>query len=333
MELVPKYSVIVPIYNAEATLQHCVDSILAQTYINFELILVNDGSTDSSQVIINQYATLDPRIRTIHKPNGGVSSARNAALDIARGNYVTFIDSDDYINKFYLEKFDIINPDSDELVIASASIIDKFGNLIKRIRIGHQFDIPLSIEEGFVLGRLLYFGFSWGKLYNTETVKKYNIKFPEDLSFKEDLIFMLEYLKYCSKIRFIGNIGYKYYVHIGSLSTTKHTADVLIKSTQHIISSAFIKKHSQNDGIQDCMKDYLRLCMREILESIYSDKNINFRKRLSILRMARLLMYNGKIHPTEYRSDKILRIMFRMKLFISYDLIQYFLYFFRKRLD
>ena len=91
------YSIIVPVYNAEATLNRCVDSILAQTYRNFELILVDDGSRDRSAEIIDQYASADPRVIAIHKLNGGVSSARNAGLDRATGDYVAFIDADDYI--------------------------------------------------------------------------------------------------------------------------------------------------------------------------------------------------------------------------------------------
>lgn len=91
------YSIIVPVYNAEKTLRRCIDSILAQTYPNFELILVDDGSKDSSATIIDEYASKDSRIIPIHQPNGGVSSARNAGLDNAYGDYVVFIDADDYI--------------------------------------------------------------------------------------------------------------------------------------------------------------------------------------------------------------------------------------------
>ena len=90
-------SVIVPVYNAEKTLRRCVDSILAQTFEDFELILINDGSKDQSGDICDEYAAKDPRVKTVHKTNGGVSSARNAGLCIAQGEYIAFIDSDDYI--------------------------------------------------------------------------------------------------------------------------------------------------------------------------------------------------------------------------------------------
>ena len=99
----PKISVIVPVYKAEKYLHRCVDSILAQTFTDFELLLINDGSPDNSGVICDEYAQKDNRIRVFHKENGGVSSARNIGLDNAKGEWITFIDSDDYIEQGYFE--------------------------------------------------------------------------------------------------------------------------------------------------------------------------------------------------------------------------------------
>ena len=95
----PKISIIVPIYNVEKYLDKCIKSILNQSFEDFELILVNDGSTDSCGVICDKYKKLDGRITVIHKANGGLSSARNAGIDIARGEYIGFVDSDDYIHE------------------------------------------------------------------------------------------------------------------------------------------------------------------------------------------------------------------------------------------
>lgn len=93
----PLISVIVPVYNAEKFLNRCVESILAQTYSNLEVILVDDGSPDCCGVICDEFAAKDPRIRVIHQENGGLSAARNAALDVCNGDYIAFVDSDDYI--------------------------------------------------------------------------------------------------------------------------------------------------------------------------------------------------------------------------------------------
>ena len=97
--MTPKISVIVPVYNTEKYLRRCIDSVLAQTYQDFELLLIDDGSKDSSGAICDEYAAKDARVRVFHKENGGVSSARNLGLDNARGEWVTFVDSDDYIEK------------------------------------------------------------------------------------------------------------------------------------------------------------------------------------------------------------------------------------------
>lgn len=97
-----KISVIVPVYNAEKYLRRCVGSILAQTFTDFELLLVDDGSTDASGAICDEYASADARVRVFHKPNGGVSSARNLGLDNARGEWIAFADADDYLFKHFL---------------------------------------------------------------------------------------------------------------------------------------------------------------------------------------------------------------------------------------
>ena len=93
----PKITVIIPVYNAESTLRRCLDSILAQTFTDFECLLINDGSKDRSGEICEEYANKDSRVRVFHKENGGVSSARNVGLDNARGEWITFCDSDDTV--------------------------------------------------------------------------------------------------------------------------------------------------------------------------------------------------------------------------------------------
>ena len=100
----PKVSIIVPIYNVKPYLKECLDSILVQTFSDFELILVDDGSTDGSERLADSYALSDPRVKVVYKENGGLSSARNAGLDLACGEYIYFVDSDDYIEPDTLER-------------------------------------------------------------------------------------------------------------------------------------------------------------------------------------------------------------------------------------
>ena len=107
-------SIIIPVYNASLTLRHCVDSIISQSFFDWELILINDGSTDDSGFLCDEYANIDSRISVIHKTNGGVSSARNIGLDLAKGEWITFIDSDDYVSIDYLQAIE--NTQSDMVI-------------------------------------------------------------------------------------------------------------------------------------------------------------------------------------------------------------------------
>ena len=117
-------SVVVPIYNVENYIKKCVDSILSQTYKNLEIILVDDGSPDNCPQICDEYAQKDNRIKVIHKENGGLSDARNAGIDISKGKFITFIDSDDYIEKDYVEVlYNSIKENASDMAIGSHKAI------------------------------------------------------------------------------------------------------------------------------------------------------------------------------------------------------------------
>lgn len=122
MQHPPKYSIIVPVYNAENTLDLCIKSILGQDFKDFELILINDGSKDNSLQVLREYEKKDTRILVIDKPNGGVSSARNAGLDIAKGDYIVFIDADDYIDYDFLCTFNQYDAD---VIICGYKVYDR----------------------------------------------------------------------------------------------------------------------------------------------------------------------------------------------------------------
>lgn len=118
--MTPYISVIIPVYNAEATLKKCVDSVLMQQYADFEVILVDDGSKDGSFQICDEYAREDSRVTVIHKENGGVSSARNAALEIAKGERILFLDADDYLDKSF---FNGVKESTEDLLIRGISFL------------------------------------------------------------------------------------------------------------------------------------------------------------------------------------------------------------------
>lgn len=142
------FSVIIPVYNVEKYMHQCVKSVLEQTYTNFEIILVNDGSTDGSGKICDEYGSENEKIKVIHKKNGGLSSARNSALKVASGDYVLFVDSDDYIARNSLEKFqDIIKEKKPEVIAAYSNKFTEDGNVTQGMPYRKNMDEILNGKE------------------------------------------------------------------------------------------------------------------------------------------------------------------------------------------
>ena len=184
----PLITVIIPVYNAEKYLERCVRSVTGNTYSNLEIICVNDGSSDNSLSVLEKLATDDSRIRIIDKPNGGVSTARNAGLDAATGEYVAFIDSDDWIHDSY---FSILMKEAQDSNsdITIASYVDVYGDDTSgssvRVSAPEHVHTALAAE---VMARDGYFRRSvWGRIYKREVVA--DKRFPLEIHFGEDLIY------------------------------------------------------------------------------------------------------------------------------------------------
>lgn len=194
----PKVSIIIPVYNAEIQLRRCISSVLLQQYEDFELILVDDGSTDASGAICDEYAQKDSRVRVIHKANGGVSAARNDAIASAQGEYLQFLDSDDWIT-----------PDATRLLVATAKntdcdlVVADFYR-VQGERVSRKGDIAkegvLTREEyaAYMMQNpaLFYYGVLWNKLYKRRIVVEHGLKMNEEIRYCEDFLFNLEYMCY-----------------------------------------------------------------------------------------------------------------------------------------
>lgn len=200
-------SVIVPVYNAEKTLNQCVDSILSQKYKDFELLLINDGSQDRSGEICDEYALKDNRVRVFHQTNKGVSAARNVGLNNMCGEFVTFCDSDDWVEDTWLS--DYINNHIGEDILYQNSIWHN-KNIIKKrtVQIENNIDKKTAIA---LLYKYNTIGYIWSALFKKEIIEKYNIRFPHNYAYREDYIFVLNYCKYVSSIRILSNTNYHYY--------------------------------------------------------------------------------------------------------------------------
>lgn len=227
----PLISIIVPVYNAENTLNRCVDSILNQTFHSWELLLVDDGSIDRSDKICDQYASKDNRIKVFHKKNGGVSSARNMGLDHATGSWVIFVDSDDFIDTTFFCTF--VKSQLCDLYVAGIKFINKTSILLPP-------EGCINIEDVTELDILLnklYFTVSWGKVYRNDIIQQNKIRFNINLKIGEDTDFVLRYLLFTNKIRLISKPLY-YFFNDEKGKMTKYT----LTADEFIIHTISIKK-------------------------------------------------------------------------------------------
>lgn len=227
----PKISVIVPVYNAEKTLHKCIDSILGQSYKDWELLLIDDGSTDASATICDEYAQLDNRIRVFHKQNGGVSSARNIGLDNAEGEWITFVDSDDYIVDAVLENILSFHED---IILFSFLIESKNGKIEENI-LKNQFctkeNISVYLSENIIE---LIFRVPWSKFFKKKIISE--LRFDESIPIGEDTIFVLNYLSACKTMRICAG---KFYVWRNDLLLYKEKYGLTIEKSTYILFNIY----------------------------------------------------------------------------------------------
>ena len=215
-EPAPKISVIVPVYKVEKYLPECIESVLAQTFPDFEMILVDDGSPDNSGAICDDYAARDPRIRVFHKENGGVSSARNLGLDHARGEWIAFVDSDDTVGEKYLEHLWGDGPAAGTLIFSGLTYLDEKGRETRRLQFAAG---TRPVREAFREEQLYRCGYPFSKLYDARVVARERLRFDPEISMAEDMILMADYLRFASSVVFRADSSdYRYWFRSGSLS-------------------------------------------------------------------------------------------------------------------
>lgn len=241
----PKVSIIIPIYNAEAHLNRCIDSVLKQDFEDFELILMDDGSKDSSGSICDEYAAGDSRVRVVHKENSGVSDTRNQAISLARGEYLQFLDSDDWIT-----------PDATGLFVRTAvehgcdMVISDFYRVVGE-RLSHKGDIQedgLLTREEFAVCMMekpadFYYGVLWNKLYRRDIIVEYGLCMDKDISWCEDFIFNMEYIRHVKTVYALRVPIYYYVKTPGSLVSqgTSISKTIRMKSTVFKCYNEFYK--------------------------------------------------------------------------------------------
>lgn len=306
-----KISIIVPIYNSEKHLKKCLDSIINQTYKSLEIILVDDGSTDSSGKIADEYKRLDERVKVIHKKNDGVSIARNVGLTVSSGDYVGFVDSDDWIeSKMYETLLDIIIEKKVDISICNLFFQDENGNDLEK------FDYDDGYLNFSTLIKQMFFsrsiqGYTCNKLYKASLLKEKNVLFNNNIFVLEDDLFNIEILsKNIESTAFYSNKRlYHYIKHESSVSNRKFNEKNL---------SYFV----------------VRIREVELLENLKLDVNYLKLDYCSAFIRAKILMKKYKIKKTKLYYDLLEQywkykseIKFNnlnLKLKIKYIIVKYF---------
>lgn len=321
--MTPTISVIVPVYNAEEYLDKCINSILNQSFSDFELLLVDDGSTDNSGAICNTYAQKDSRIRVFDKENGGVSSARNIGLDNAIGEWISFIDADDHIGKNYLQDFVKVGLNKEELIVQE---LVKDGKIKKSYDYGNWSleDIEILLNNNDIFSN----GFPFCKLYNLAVIKENFLKFNKNLRFCEDLVFYLEYISYIKSIKFINHASYFYTIHESSATakTFSYEQYVLVLSEVQKKSEKIVpaKRWDEFNQIQNILGMLFFLA----LVSLFSkENNYSFKVRIRKLRQ---LAENDRFYLIKFyiqkRSTKKIELFFYKQILKGKYKIVSFLY-------
>lgn len=317
----PLISVIVPVYKVEAYLPQCLDSICGQTYQNLEILLVDDGSPDRCGEICDQYAARDSRIRVLHKQNGGLSDARNTALDIASGQYVVFVDSDDRIERDLFQNVMELLPF--QVAVYGCTKISEEGSVLEVVPACERskqisfHDDPALIEY---LLKTSLFGYAWNKIYNIDAIGNTRFK---SIPQREDLIFNLEIMRRLSSVSLSPSCGYYYLIRNTSLLRGRYSGKI------PEIDAALQEMTSIHPDFSICMnrkctnfilKTYLLDCMQKYVFSNPSPSALQKKEHI------RQLFANREIRKTiQYSSDETALFRF-FSICIKFNLPMVFFY-------
>ena len=252
----PKLSVIIPVYNAQEHLHKCVDSVLNQTENDIEIILVNDGSKDESGVICDEYSQTDNRIKVIHQKNQGVSAARNNALAVASGDYIGFVDSDDYIHPEMFEKMFKTAQDTQAEVVMCDALTVYDNGINETDTITQLPNDAILTKKTFTPSILMEMaGAVWRCIYKNKLINANQISFPNGIKFSEDRIFNIYAFGFADKIAYTKEPFYYRYVNLKSAVHRFHSDYFEAYKKAKVATHEAIKSAWNND--EEYQKAYL----------------------------------------------------------------------------
>jgi len=271
----PDISIIIPVYNGERYIHRCLDSIIVQGNVSFEIIVVNDGSIDSSIIILEEYQNSYPNIiKIISQKNGGIANARNNGIKEIKGKYLMFMDQDDYIDPDYLfTLFSQIENGHFDVILSGCRMVDS-SNAIRRV---WRLDDSMDAKEGAKYKIMA----PWAKIYRTDLIKNNNVEFFDN-NIGEDIVFNIRVYSVTQNIKVIDYIGYNWYLNCDSFS---HTAQIGLR-LNFISLIEELLGYVINDGKKDIYMEYFifkRICEYLIKNGRGGDKDIFLKNYIELM--------------------------------------------------
>lgn len=317
-------SVIIPVYNVKDYVDRCVNSIINQTYKNIEIILVDDGSTDGSGKLCDKIKERDKRIKVLHKENGGLGSARNHGYNNSIGDYILFLDSDDYIELDTIQKMIEYKDDYDIVCCGFNRVDEETKKVYSEEMIKLPFD-ELEIDDKNIMHATFLSPSGWGKLFKRDLIN--GIEFSSNKKAIEDTLFYLEVIPKVKKIKFIKEVLWHYMVRKDSLimSITEEKAD-LFENDLIIIKSKYIdNKYSQKQFDFLTIAVFVHDCI-SIPSRLYNNKSVDICKRLKHIKQYmntnfpnwKNVKFNIKGQLFKNIAIHVLRFMYKINIFIVF---------------
>lgn len=289
-----KISVIVPVYNVEAYLSTTLQSLCAQAYDNLEIICINDGSTDGSLEILQDYAQRDARIQIIDQPNGGVSAARNAGLAQCRGTWVSFIDADDRVSSDCYQKLSKHLSASIQMLCFTAEIVyddDAYKSVALEISSSRINACHLAGELELNNCMRLNIPHSiWNKIYRRDIIERYHIRFPVGIRLGEDMVFHMNYIIFVKKAYFMSDVLYYYMQREGSAMAQSRARGKAFAHEMLYVSSRIMGFHCKHRLLREHIYFVLKLSEINFLNAFFSAAYAQ-RAGIALHRMCQIMLF------------------------------------------
>lgn len=290
-------AIVIPFYNGEKYIEQCLNSLINQTYENIAIYCIDDGSTDNSKNIVQKFMKADERIKYYYKENGGVSSARNAGINMVKSKWITFVDVDDTLPENAIQNFISENMNNFDIIIGKTNIVKK-GNITtsknlyeKSHEIMNKNEIYESIFYNKNFTKYTYLDLPFSKLYSTDFIKKNNISFSIGLKYGEDVIFNIKAVCKAKKIKFENKVVYNYNINMESVSNAfdsnlTENYDVFLTELKKVLKELNLYDLHKEEWNYFVFRQLIKYCRKYFFnKNNEKTKEVNKKKFCEILKL------------------------------------------------